>query len=165
MKYEAIGETNTYREVQVSNWGNELLADFDDAPDIPAHSLSEGTLLVIGLLTVMMSPSGPRLLLLDNLERGLHPKAMGEFIGQIRKMLDMYEDLQIVATTHSPYLLDHFKPEEIRLTMVHPESGVSCAPMTEHPDFDKWKDQMAPGEFWSLIGEDWIKPQGDKANE
>lgn len=164
-KLEPAGAAGHFREVPHSAEGHAMIADFLGAEGIPAHSLSEGTLIVIGLLSVLTSASRPRLLLLDNIERGLHPKAMGEFIAQIRRILNQYPDLQIVATTHSPYLLDHFDPKEIRLCLVDPQSGASCAAMTEHPEFDKWKDAMAPGEFWSTVGEDWIKDRKPPAHE
>ena len=31
-----------------------------------------------------------------------------------------------------------------------------CGRLEEHPEFDKWKDEMAPGELWSLFGEKWL---------
>ena len=74
----------------------------------------------------------------------------------LRTILDWNPDLQIVATTHSPYLVDCLRPEEVRLTTLNDDGTVSIASLVEHPDFDKWKDEMAPGEMWSLFGEKWV---------
>lgn len=112
--------------------------------------------MVLGLLTVLMGQGRPDLILLDDIDRGLHPKAQGEVIGLLRGILIQNPELQIVATTHSPYLLDHLRPEEVRLTTLADDGTVSVAGLTEHPDFDKWKDEMAPGEMWSLFGEKWV---------
>jgi len=112
--------------------------------------------LVLGLLTVLMSQGRPDLILLDDIDRGLHPKAQREVVGLLRTILDQNPELQIVATTHSPYLLDHLRPEEVRLTTLGDDGTVSVAGLTDHPDFDKWKDEMAPGEMWSLFGEKWV---------
>lgn len=30
------------------------------------------------------------------------------------------------------------------------------ARLMDHPDFERWKDMMAPGELWSSLGEDWV---------
>jgi hypothetical protein len=35
--------------------------------------------------------------------------------------------------------------------------GAICRPLTDHPEFDRWKDAMTSGEFWSHAGEDWVK--------
>ncbi|MBI3270059.1 MAG: AAA family ATPase [Planctomycetes bacterium] len=137
-------------------WGHRVLLDFDSASDIPAREASEGTLLVLGILTAMLGPQEPRLLLLDDLDRGLHPRAQGDLVGQLRKLLAQYRNLQIIATSHSPYLLDHFKPHEVRLLYEASPGDIHCAALTEHPEFDRWKDAMRPGEFWSTIGEQWI---------
>ena len=37
------------------------------------------------------------------------------------------------------------------------EDGFSvCGRLEDHPQFNKWKDEMAPGELWSLFGEKWL---------
>lgn len=136
--------------------GDVLVFDFASAPDIPASHVSEGTLLVVALLTVMLEPAQPRLLLIDDLERGLHPKAQRELIPMIRAILHQNPHLQIVATTHSPYILDHLDPKEIRMTWAGEDGITRCGRMDEHPDFERWKDEMWPGEFWSLVGEQWV---------
>ena len=35
-----------------------------------------------------------------------------------------------------------------------------CAALAKHPQFKKWKDEMTPGEMWSLFGEKWLVEQG-----
>ncbi len=152
-------EPDLLREVLVSRSGYRLILDTQSAPGISAEGASEGTLLAIGLLAAVMSPGRPRLILLDNIESGLHPRALGELVGHLRKILERYPELQIVASTHSPYLLDHFKPEEIRLMCSDSDGFAICGPLTDHPKFERWKDEMAPGEFWSMIGENWLLPK------
>ena len=89
-------------------------------------------------------------------DQGLHPKAQKTLIETLRGLLTKNPGLQIVATSHSPYLLDHVRPEEVRLTSID-ESGSSVwAALDEHPDWDSWKDQMTPGEFWSTFGDEWV---------
>lgn len=46
--------------------------DFEGAGWTPAALLSDGTLLAMGLLAKLHDPGRPRLLLLDDIERGLH---------------------------------------------------------------------------------------------
>ena len=63
---------------------------------------------------------------------------------------------QIIMTTHSPYLLDNLDPKEVRLTTLNDDGSATCAALVDHPDFDRWKDEMTPGEMWSLFGEKWV---------
>jgi hypothetical protein len=34
---------------------------------------------------------------------------------------------------------------------------VSCGSLIEHRDYAYWKDSMLPGEFWSMVAEDWVR--------
>lgn len=135
------------------------------APDIPAHAVSEGTLLALGLLTVIVNENRPKLLLLDDIEQALHPKALGDLVDALRGLLEKYPDLQILATSHSPYLLDHLEPEEIWLTNLDEEGHTVAGRLQDHPEFDDWKDEMSPGEFWSYVGEDWLTGGGDERGQ
>lgn len=142
--------------------GEEVIFDMVGAENIAAHAVSEGTILTLGLLTVLMNDKGPRLLLLDDIGQALHPKALGSLIEVLRKLLALDEGLQIVATSHSPYLLDHLEAHEIWLTKLD-ESGQTLAQRLDaHREFDAWKDEMSPGEFWSYVGEDWLEDQDDE---
>jgi hypothetical protein len=31
-----------------------------------------------------------------------------------------------------------------------------CAPLTDHPEFERWKQAMSPGEFWGTFYENWL---------
>jgi predicted ATPase len=145
------------------NKNNALLFDTVGADSLPADQVSEGTLLVLGLLTALHASVRPNLVLLDDLDRGLHPKAQKELISLLRGLLKTNSDLQILATTHSPYLLDCMGTNEVRMTVLRDDGATVCAPLTRHPKFEKWKDEMAPGEMWSLFGEKWVIEEGAPA--
>lgn len=151
-----IGEEAITRKVTREYPADMLIFDFDQRQDIPATNVSEGTLLALGLLTVLHSPSRPRIVLLDDIEKGLHPNAQRELIGMLRDILRDQPDLQIVATSHSPYFLDFLDPSEVRLMAIGPDGFSRCGLLTDHPDFPKWKDEMTPGEMWSFFGEKWL---------
>jgi predicted ATPase len=146
-------------QVKPDYWGQQVVLDFNGAGDVPAPLASEGTLLVIGLLTALWTEPRPRVLLLDDIDKALHPRAQGELVAQLRKVLEMDPELQIIATSHSPYLLDHFDAEDVLITALHPDGSTACAPLTAHPDFERWKQTTHPGELWSFLGEDWVTQQ------
>lgn len=149
------GQTTTSR-IERAYVGHRVIFDMDGAPNLPAHGASEGTLITLGILTAIMSRRGPHLVLLDDLERAIHPRAIADLVTEMRGLLELFPDLQVIATSHSPYLVDHLAPEEVRL-MIADENRVMCAGLGDHPEIDRWKEIMRPGEIWSMVGEEWVK--------
>jgi predicted ATPase len=140
-----------------------LLFDTVGADSLPAFQVSEGTLLVLGLLAALHATGRPSLVLLDDLDRGLHPRAQKDLISLLRGLLETNPDLQIIAATHSPYMLDSMGAKEVRMTILGDDGTTICAPLASHPKFERWKDEMTPGEMWSLFGEKWLIELGATA--
>lgn len=134
-----------------------LLLNFNGADEVPATLASTGTLLALGLLTALHHPNRPSVLLCDDLDSGLHPKAQMELVDVLRGLLDRQPDLQIIATSHSPYILDRLEWNEVRVTSLDDGGAAVCRPLDEHPQYARWHDAMSPGEFWSHTGEDWVR--------
>ncbi len=160
-------ERARFKRAQVSReaekvTGQKLIFDMKDAPGLSPDVVSDGTILVLGIVTSIAAMTrdrqsdAPALILIDDLERGLHPKALHEFVGCLRRMTEEMK-VQILATSHSPYLLDSLKPEEVRLTGFLEDGTATICELSDHPDFERWKDVMTPGEFWSTAGEDWVR--------
>jgi len=151
-----IDDARLQRNVTREYIGDQLIFDFQGASNVPAHLASEGTILTLGLIATLLGPERPRLILVDDLERGLHPKAQREVVRLLRMILDENQDLQIIATTHSPYPVNELDPKEVRITWASEDGATRCAPLGKHPDFERWKDELWPGEFWSVVGEQWV---------
>ncbi|UQA62522.1 AAA family ATPase [Polyangium aurulentum] len=151
-----VDETEFVQPVERSVWGHQMVLDFAGAPDVLAPLASEGTLLAIGLLAALHAEPRPRILLLDDIDQALHPRAQGELVNQVRRVLEQRPELQVVATSHSPYLLDHLDAHEVLLTATGPDGSTACASLREHPDFERWKETAKAGELWSFVGEDWV---------
>jgi len=140
--------------------GHCVVFDMQGAPNLPSHGASEGTLITLGILTVILSHQGPHLVLIDDVERAIHPKAIAALIAQLRQILALFPELQIIATSHSPDLVDQLDPGEVRLMIADETGAVKCARLSDHPQFDRWAELMRPGEIWSMIGEEWIHALG-----
>ena len=69
-----IRQANVQRPNLPAVVGQNIL-DFRGAPGVPAHAASEGTLILLALLTILHSPNRPNLLLPGRLRRVLHPQA------------------------------------------------------------------------------------------
>lgn len=151
-----------WRPVDETQIGDRFSIEFDDGSEIPGNMLSEGTVLALGLFTKLREPPRPRLLLIDDIDRGLHLGAQVSLLKVLRELLNLDTELQIICTTHSPYLLDLFEPDEVRVLALDTERRTHVRPMTEHPDLGKWKFGTQTGELWAALGEDWVLAGTDK---
>lgn len=124
------------------------------AGELAAGAISEGTLLALGIITLASTEGST--ILLEDLDRGLHPKAQQALISTLREVMNLHPDLQIIATTHSPYLLEHLESREVRLAFMNEDGASIWAPLEDHPDWPRWQELMSPGEFWSSVGERWV---------
>jgi predicted ATPase len=147
---------DTRRSVTRSHMGSRFELEFGKMGFIPASALSEGTLIVIGILTAIHREAGPTLVLLDDIDRGLHPVAQGSLIQALRALVERRGDLQLVCTTHSSYALDAFAADEVHVTWMDSDGVAYHRKLSEHPEWPEWKSVMDPGEFWSTVGERWV---------
>jgi len=82
---------------------------------VPASQVSDGVLLILAYFTVLYLPEPPRLLLVEEPENGIHPKRIEDVLGLLRELVSEQGQTRVVMTTHSPYVVDLFKPEEVTL--------------------------------------------------
>lgn len=143
--------------------GHQMLFDFKGAPDVPASAVSEGTLISLALLTVLHSDNRPDLILIDDIEQALHPTAQIALMKQLAGILESFPDVQIIATTHSPFILDGVTPEQV-LVFFRRENGYIVAKrLSEHPDAQRAKGTLSAGQIWTLDPEDWVAAEGPPA--
>jgi predicted ATPase len=135
-----------------------VVLDFDFARSVAADQVSEGTLLLLGLLTVISVDADRSMtVMLDDLDRALHPRAQRQLVEHLHELLAKRPGLQIIATSHSPYLVEHLAYEEVLAMTQAPDDGRSViAPLADHPDAARWREEMSAGEFWSTVGEGWL---------
>jgi energy-coupling factor transporter ATP-binding protein EcfA2 len=145
-----------WRPVAKTLLGDRFEIEFDNGSSVPADLLSEGTVLALGLLTKLHEPERPRLVLLDDIDRGLHIEAQTKLVAVLRDLMKLDPELQIVCTTHSPYLLDRFEASEVRVLELDESRHTHALPLTEHPEFGKWKFGTQTGELWAALGSAWV---------
>ena len=117
------------------------LADPAEPALVTADELSQGTLYALALLALAFDPAPPALICIEELDRGLHPRMLRD-IRDILYRLSYPADYgherapcQIIATTHSPFLLDLFRdyPDEV---VVAEKTGrmATFTRLADHPD-------------------------------
>jgi predicted ATPase len=140
--------------------GSKLYFDFRGAKNVPGHHASQGTLIMLALLTVLHGPDRPRVILLDDFDQALHPRAQMELVRMIKELLalDEFKDTQIIATTHSPYVLDEVSPSDVIAFALRDDGTVAAKPLSEHPDAPGVNGSLKAGELWTLDAErDWVR--------
>lgn len=147
--------------------GQELLFDMASGTGLPASAVSEGTLVTLALLTLVYGADEADMIMLDDVELGLHPKAQRDLMKQLRLLQESHPKLQLLVSTHSPYVVDELKPEEVWLFAPDAEGCAISKRMSDHPDAKRSLEVLTTGEFWSAEGEQWVlggtKPGHDKS--
>jgi predicted ATPase len=124
---------------------------------VASHGVSEGTLIALAVLVLSQRSEGVRFILLDDVDRGLHPTAQKALIDQLRGVLKARPELKIICTTHSPYIVSHFEPSEVRVLGRSKATGDTvCKRLDQHPKIDEYKRYLDAGEYWASVGEDWV---------
>ena len=137
-------------------WGHEVVFDMTGANDIPARAASEGLLRMLGLFAVLLGPDRRDLVLVDQLERAISPSSLGEVAAQINQILALDPELQLVATSDSPVLLDHHAVESVRVHCLLEDGSVRVKPLRDHPEYELLRGDLRAGEFWTQVGDAWV---------
>ena len=101
-------------------------------------------------------PEPPTLLLIEEPENGIYPKRLAEVIQLLKKLVCRSEGAafpQVILSTHSPYLLSFFEPEEVTFLSRppgDPDGPVRARPLRDAPNIH---ERLAGGEFY--LGELW----------
>ena len=114
-----------------------------------AHSLSDGTLRFICLTTLLLQPSLPTVILLDEPELGLHPYAI-QLLGSMLRSAS--ERTQIILSTQSVTLANEFSPEN--LIVVEHRNNRSQFARLEPEALESWLEEYRLGDLWekNLLG-------------
>lgn len=84
---------------------------------ISARSISDGTLHFLGMLLALRTAEPGSVLLIEEIEADLHPTRI-RLLVEYLETVTRKRDLQIIATTHSPVVLQWLSDETLRNTIV-----------------------------------------------
>jgi len=110
-----------------------------------ASSLSDGTLRFIALATLFLQPDSyrPSAILVDEPELGLHPYAIEMLASLIRQAS---VNTQVIVSTQSSLLLDHFQPEEV--LVANRVEGRTEVRRTDPAQLATWLEDYSLGQLW-----------------
>ncbi|MFH1266184.1 MAG: AAA family ATPase [Planctomycetota bacterium] len=120
---------------------------------IPGRHLSQGTLISLAILTLAHLPEPPTLIGLEEPDRGIHPRLLRHVKDALHRLShpeacgEEREPVQVIATTHCPYFLDLFKPEDIVIAN-RLGDDVRFERLSEQPYIDEVLGDAPLGEAW-----------------
>ncbi len=128
-----------------------LLLQIKDAPfeqPVLSRFASDGTMKMLAYLTLLHDAEPPRFIGIEEPENFLHPRILPELAEECRAAA---ERSQLFVTTHSPFLLNAMRPEEVRV-LYRDETGFTQA--VRASDIRGIPDFMASG---ASLGHLWME--------
>lgn len=125
--------------------------------DVPlsAMRLSDGTLRYVCLLAILLDPSPPPLICVEEPELGLHPDILPRLAELLR---EASERCQLVVTTHSDVIVDSLTDTPESVVVCEKEQRQTVLKRLDRSDLAHWLDKYRLGELWSsgeLGGNRW----------
>lgn len=113
---------------------------------IPATRLSDGTIRFLAMSAVLLQPSPPPLVCIEEPELGLHPDALS-IVADL--LMDASERTQLIVTTHSDALLSSLslQPESV---LVCDNLGGTQMKRLEADELQSWLEKYRLGEVWRM---------------
>ncbi len=106
-------------------------------------SLSDGSLRFICLASLLLQPSLPTVVLLDEPELGLHPAAIGDLASLLRRAST---SAQVIVSTQSVTLVNQLQPEDV--IIADRVKGASVFRRVGGAEIESWLGEYALGELW-----------------
>ena len=110
-----------------------------------ASSLSDGTIRFMALATLFLQPDRykPSVIIVDEPELGLHPYAITLLASLIQKASI---DTQVIVSTQSSLLVDHFEPEDV--VVADRVDGSTQFKRLSSEDLGNWLERYSLGQLW-----------------
>ncbi|HAD11108.1 MAG TPA: chromosome segregation protein SMC, partial [Saprospirales bacterium] len=116
---------------------------------IPATRLSDGTLRYLCLLAILLDPTPPPLVCIEEPELGLHP----DILPKIADLLvDASSRTQLIVTTHSDVLIDALTERPEAVLVFEKVNGQTKIKRLNKSDLEHWLKDYRLGQLW-LRGE------------
>jgi predicted ATPase len=118
--------------------------------EVFSFQASDGILRTLALLAALHSPEKPRVIVVEEPENGIHPRRLELLVDCLRRYAQSSPDgvqRQVIITTHSPYLVDKLRPEEI-LVATRDDKGTRVEPIADLERVRKLLEDAPLGEIW-----------------
>jgi predicted ATPase len=112
----------------------------------PAERLSDGTLRWLNLLIVLLDPTPPPVICIEEPELGLHPDMIPTLSDLLR---DASTRTQLILTTHSRTLVECFSDDPESVCVCEKFQGATEIKRLEADYLKVWLEKYSLGQLWS----------------
>lgn len=132
----------------------------EDGYEIAGHRLSTGVRMLFFFVALAHHPNPPQVALIEEPENGVHPKRLKDIVALLRDLTTgklSGHKVQVILSTHSPYLLDHVHVPEDQVIVFHREpDGRRTARSVDEKHLKAFLDEFMLGEVWFNQGEEGL---------
>jgi predicted ATPase len=128
----------------------------DGGRETPLTTASDGTVRFLAIIAALMGPGRAKFSFFEELENGIHPNRLHLLLDLIERSVGENQT-QVVATTHSPYLLLQLNEAQRRyaaLTFRADDGGSGIIPVTDLPEAQK---VLAQQDIARLMAAGWFE--------
>lgn len=124
--------------------------DWNPTQPVDARGMSDGTLRFTAIVVSLLTAKPNSLLLIEEVDNGLHPSRAKELVGMLKELSKMRE-VDVLCTTHNPVLLDELGNKMIPFVsyVTRDEQGNSHVNLLE--DKENLAKLMASGSIGSMM--------------
>ncbi|MFF2640290.1 AAA family ATPase [Streptomyces niveus] len=112
---------------------------------VTSSGLSDGTLRVLALSLLPYLPEAPRMLVTEEPENGIHPRAIETVVQSLESMYDT----QVWISTHSPLVLAHVDLSDVLAARLNGDGQVTVIRGDEHPRLKDWQGALDIGTLFA----------------
>jgi len=156
-----------FEEIRISHPSPERRAislSIENGLEIPGSSLSTGVRMLLFFVALAHHPSPPQVVLIEEPENGVHPKRLKDIVDLLRRMTKGelgHKPVQVILSTHSPYLLDQVRlPEDQVIVFKREPDGRRTAQEADEARLKTFLDEFMLGEVWFNQGEEGLVTAG-----
>lgn len=121
-----------------------------------ARQVSDGLLRLLAIAAMFELDATPSVVLLDEIENGLHPHLLRGVVEMLQDLVDASEgQTQVIATTHSPIALNYVRDaSQILVGYRDTSSGAAQVKrMVDLPRYEALSGYFDKGDLWYNVGE------------
>ncbi|QDU02409.1 hypothetical protein V6x_21120 [Gimesia chilikensis] len=122
-----------------------FVVHYEGGYQVTSSGLSDGTLRIIALTLIPYLTKIPGLVVTEEPENGIHPKA----IEVVLQSLTSVYDGQVWISTHSPIVLAHTELESVLCCRMNDDGSVSVIHGNKHPQLKEWKGGVDLGTLFA----------------
>ena len=129
----------------------------ENGKEFPAPVLSDGTLRFAAITAAFFQPEMPGIITIEEMENGIHPSRVQSLLELLRSQAE-HRKTQVMATTHSPAILDWLEQEDYKTTFFcRREESTGESKICSLADVPRFMDVVRNVPISELFKDGWLE--------